>query len=57
MRNPQGSPKAPLNTETGSLLLANMLADWLKQGTAFALTVEEIAEAVHEYQDHRTAPP
>src|SRR5215469_7057457 len=57
MCNPQGSRNAPLNTETGGLLLANMLADWLKQGTVFALTVEEVAEAVHESQDHRTAPP
>jgi hypothetical protein len=37
----------------GGRLLANMLADWLKNGSGFSSR----AEVDHEPRDHRTAPP
>src|SRR5690242_2054683 len=44
---------APMDTQMGGLLLANMLADWLKSDSGFLST----AETVDELQDHGTAPP
>jgi hypothetical protein len=37
----------------GGRLLANILADWLKNGSGFSSR----AEVDYEPQDHRTAPP
>src|ERR1700745_290643 len=53
MHNPQASLSVPRGTQMGGRLLANMLADWLKNGSGFSSG----AEAAYEPQDHRTAPP
>src|SRR6516164_7279238 len=53
MHTPQTSLSAPMDTQMGGRLLANMLADWLKNGSGFS----SMAEAAHEPQDHGTAPP
>src|SRR5256885_13554259 len=53
MYNPhRSSCCAPMDTQIGGLLLANMLAAWLKSGPGFLST----AETVDEPQDHGTAP-
>ena len=44
MHNPQASLSVPRDTQMGGRLLANMLADWLKNGSGFSSRAEAAYE-------------